>query len=190
MDVTARLYYDTGRGVVITFEHGRALFPPETAAREDSMKNTSTDPVILMVDDDPDDHLLVREALSENGRPANLLQLMDGKDLMSYLRGCDGRTGSSGSPRPDLILLDLNMPGKDGRETLRELKACTEADFRGIPVVVLTTSRDSGDVQACYNLGASSFIEKPSGFEQLVDIMRVLSSYWFDVARLPGAMHA
>lgn len=154
------------------------------------MKELSLDPVVLMVDDDPDDHLLVREALSENGRPANLQQLMDGQDLIEYLRGCSEEEDPSRPPRPDLILLDLNMPGKDGRDTLRELKSCADPDFRGIPVVILTTSRDAKDVQACYSLGASSFIEKPSGFEQLVDIMRVLSSYWFDVARLPKAMHA
>lgn len=154
------------------------------------MKEISPDPVILMVDDDPDDHLLVREALSENGRPANLQQLLDGEEVIEYLCSCGEGTDPSKPPQPDLILLDLNMPGKDGRETLRELKACSEPDFRGIPVVVLTTSRDAKDVKACYSLGASSFIEKPSGFDQLVDIMRVLSAYWFDVARLPKAVHA
>ncbi len=149
------------------------------------MENQPIEPIVLMVDDDPDDHLLVQEALAENGCTTRLQQLLDGGELLDYLHGRGKHASDSSPSRPDLILLDLNMPGMDGREALRVLKECPEPSVREIPVVVLTTSRDQMDVQTCYTLGASSFIEKPREFERLVEIMKVLVSYWFDVSRLP-----
>ena len=107
----------------------------------------------------------------------------NGEELLDYLsrRGKYSQPGSA--PRPGLILLDLNMPRKDGREVLRELKA--DSDLRRIPVVVLTTSQADTDIERMYELGANSFISKPVQFEALVNVMRSLGQYWFEVVELP-----
>lgn len=153
------------------------------------MMNQPRVPTIVMVDDDPDDHLLVREALLENGFSAEFHQLLDGQELIDFLYG-RGEFARDPAPRkPDLILLDINMPAMDGFETLRKLKACPEASIREIPVVILTTSREQEDVQTSYSLGACSYMEKPTGFEHLVGAMKVLLEYWFDVAQIPAGPH-
>ncbi|MBI5014948.1 MAG: response regulator [Deltaproteobacteria bacterium] len=139
--------------------------------------------VILLADDDEDDRLMARDALEE-ARLANELRFVeDGEDLLDYLhhRGKYARSGSA--PRPGLILLDLNMPRKDGREALREIKA--DPDLRRIPIVVLTTSKAEEDVQRTYDLGVNSFITKPVSFAALVEIMRTLGEYWFQIVQLP-----
>ena len=139
---------------------------------------------ILMVDDDLDDYYLVKEALLENGMLNDLRLVSDGMELMDYLFHRGKFTDSESSPLPSLILLDLNMPGKDGREALRELK--TYPMLRSIPVVVFTTSSDIDDITACYEMGASSFISKPNTFDSLIDTMRTLGKYWLNVAELPA----
>jgi CheY-like chemotaxis protein len=139
--------------------------------------------VILMADDDPDDRELTRDALRES-RLANELHFVeDGAALLDYLRrrGAYSRPGSA--PRPGVILLDLNMPRKDGREALREIKA--DPELRDIPIVVLTTSRAEQDIAQSYDLGANSFITKPVTFAGLVEVMRGLGNYWFDIVELP-----
>jgi CheY-like chemotaxis protein len=139
---------------------------------------------ILLADDDEDDRELTREAL-EDARLANDLRcVVDGQDLMDYLRG-EGRHATSElhAPRPGIILLDLNMPKKDGREALAEIKA--DPTLRGIPVVVLTTSKDEQDILRSYDLGVSSFITKPVTFVGLVEAMRAWSHYWFELVELP-----
>jgi CheY-like chemotaxis protein len=139
--------------------------------------------VILMADDDADDRELTRDAMAES-RLANELHFVeDGVELMDYLhhRGAYGLPGKA--PRPGVILLDLNMPRKDGREALREIKA--HPDLRNIPVVVLTTSKAEEDIARSYDLGANSFISKPVTFAGLVDVMRGLGKYWFDIVELP-----
>lgn len=146
-------------------------------------------PTIVMVDDDPDDHLLVREAFLENGFSTEFHQLLDGRELIDFLYGRGEFAQNPAPHKPDLILLDINMPAMDGFETLRKLKACTEASIREIPVVILTTSRDQEDVRTSYSLGACSYMEKPAGFEHLVESMKVLLAYWFDIAQLPGGPH-
>jgi CheY-like chemotaxis protein len=110
---------------------------------------------------------------------------VDGQDLLDYLRH-EGRyaDGTVDAPRPQIILLDLNMPRMDGREALAEIKA--DATLRQIPIVVLTTSRDSEDVFRTYDLGVNSFITKPNTFAGLVDLMRTWTQYWFEIAELPG----
>jgi CheY-like chemotaxis protein len=138
---------------------------------------------ILMVDDDPDDYYLVKEALMENGMSNDFRLVSDGIELMDYLFHRGKFTDSEDSPLPSLILLDLNMPGKDGREALREIK--TYPVLRSIPVVVFTTSRDAEDIIACYEMGASSFISKPNTFDSLVEAIRTLGKYWLNVAELP-----
>jgi CheY-like chemotaxis protein len=139
---------------------------------------------IVLADDDPDDRQLTRDAFVEN-RLANSLDCVeDGEELLDYLhrRGKFGNLG--GSPLPGLILLDLNMPRKDGREALKELKA--NPDFRRIPIVVLTTSKAEEDILRSYDLGVNSYITKPVTFKSLVEIVKVLGRYWFEVVELPA----
>ncbi len=148
------------------------------------MSDVAKSVVILMADDDADDRLLAKDALTEC-RLANDIQFVEnGEDLMDYLN----RRGKYGSPanvpRPGIILLDLNMPRKDGREALREIKA--DPELRRIPVVVLTTSNAQTDIGNIYALGANSFITKPVTFASLVEVMRALGKYWFDIVELPA----
>ena len=137
---------------------------------------------ILMAEDDPDDRLLACEAFEES-RLANELHLVeDGEELMDYLYR-RGEYDEASAPRPGVILLDLNMPRKDGREALREIKA--DPDLRRIPVVVLTTSKAEEDILRTYDLGVNSFIVKPVTFANLVEVMRALGRYWFEIVELP-----
>lgn len=140
---------------------------------------------ILMADDDPDDRLLAAEAMRES-RVANDLRFVeDGEQLLDYLRRRGPWADPASSPRPGVVLLDLNMPRMDGREALAAIKA--DPDLRRIPVVVLTTSRAEADVLRSYDLGANSFITKPVTFGGLVDAMRVLGRYWIEIVELPPA---
>jgi CheY-like chemotaxis protein len=139
---------------------------------------------ILMADDDEDDRVLTADALQRSRLINDLRFVVDGEDLMHYLRG-QGPYAEGGipAPRPGLILLDLNMPKKDGREALGEIK--TDPDLRRIPVVVLTTSRAEEDIVRTYDLGVNSFVSKPVTFEELAQAMQRLALYWFDLVELP-----
>lgn len=139
--------------------------------------------VILMADDDDDDRLLAQDALSESQLEGNLHFVENGEDLLDYLWRRGKYEPPVEAPRPGLILLDLNMPRKDGREALREIKS--DPELRRIPVVVLTTSKADTDIGAIYELGANSFISKPFQFEALVKVMKVLGQYWFKTVELP-----
>ena len=147
------------------------------------MSSTRKTITILMADDDEDDRMFAQDALVE-ARLANHIDFVeDGEELMDFLRH-RGKYENGNSPtRPGLILLDLNMPRKDGREALKEIKA--DPKLRQIPVVVLTTSKAQEDIFRTYDLGVSSFITKPVSFEGLVDIMKTLSKYWFEIVTLP-----
>lgn len=145
---------------------------------------TTTPIVILMAEDDADDRLLVREAFEESRLVNELRFVEDGEELLDYLKGRGRFAGEGSAPRPGLILLDLNMPRKDGREALREIKE--DADLRRIPVVVMTTSKAEEDIFRSYDLGASSFITKPVTFERLVDLMKTLGQYWIEFVELPN----
>jgi CheY-like chemotaxis protein len=138
--------------------------------------------VILMAEDDADDRLLARDALAECGLAEELRFVENGEELLDYLlqRG----KYDSQTPRPGLILLDLNMPVKDGREVLADIK--NNAALRRIPVVVLTTSRADTDIDRIYNLGANSFITKPVRYDSLVEVMRAISQYWLKIVELPA----
>ncbi len=139
--------------------------------------------VILMADDDPDDCMLAEEALREARLINELRTVADGEELLEYLRG-EGRYAAPGSaPRPGLVLLDLNMPRKDGREALREIKS--DPRLRRIPIVVLTTSRAEEDILRSYDLGVNSFCTKPVTFDGLVKLMRTMACYWFEIVELP-----
>jgi CheY-like chemotaxis protein len=135
---------------------------------------------ILLVDDDADDRFLTQEALRESTLTDAVHEAVDGEDALAFLRH-EGK--HLNAPRPDVVLLDLNMPLKDGRETLAEMKA--DPELRSIPVVVLTTSKAEEDIFRSYDLGASSFITKPVGFESFGAVMCDLSRYWSQVG-LPG----
>ena len=139
---------------------------------------------ILMVDDDPYACNLTRIAMEEGNVIADFRTVGDGSELFDYLyhRG-KYRDDPTSAPRPGLILLDLNMPRKDGREALSDLKA--DPALRQIPVVIMTTSYFEDDVRDTYAMGASSFITKPLSFDQLVETMQILSQYWFHLVQLP-----
>ncbi len=149
------------------------------------MTTTPTKPiVILMADDDADDRLLAKDALLECQMAGDLHFVENGEELMDYLCRRGNYAQPNAAPRPGLILLDLNMPKKDGREALREIKSNPE--LRKIPVVVLTTSKADTDIGQIYELGANSFISKPVTFDSLVNVMRILGNYWFEIVELPA----
>jgi len=139
--------------------------------------------VILIADDDPEDRMLVKEALEESRLKNKMAFVENGEELLDYLQNQGKFADKEAYPIPGLILLDLNMPKKDGREALKEIKA--DPHLRIIPIVVLTTSKAEEDILRTYNLGVSSFIAKPVTFSGLVDAMRTLSKYWFEIVELP-----
>lgn len=147
---------------------------------------------ILHVDDDPDDRLLVRDAMEESGCPGEIEFVENGEEMLDCLHRRGKFKALQNKPLPAMILLDLNMPLKDGREALREIKA--DPELRGIPVIVLTTSKAKDDIVRVYALGGSSFIIKPSSFKALVAVMATLHQYWINTVKLPitprGGSHA
>jgi CheY-like chemotaxis protein len=139
--------------------------------------------VILLADDDEEDRMLACDALAESRLSNDITCVTDGEDLMDYLHRRGNYAPPVEAPRPGLILLDLNMPKKDGREALREIKS--DPELRQISVVVLTTSKAEEDIYSSYDSGASSFISKPVTFEGLVEVMKGLGRYWFEIVDLP-----
>jgi DNA-binding response OmpR family regulator len=138
---------------------------------------------ILMIDDDEEDFTLVKEALASRGLKVDLYWAEDGDEAMNFLL----RRGEyANAQTPNLILLDLNMPGKDGFEVLRDLKA--RQDLRKIPVVILTSAVDDKSVSRGYNIGASSFMLKPLSFDEMAKAMQSLCEYWFALVELPKAI--
>jgi CheY-like chemotaxis protein len=147
------------------------------------MKQRGTPVPILMAEDDPDDRLLSQEALEEARLANKLYFVKDGEELMEFLCHQGRYTDILSAPRPGVILLDLNMPRMDGREALKEIKA--NPDLRRIPVIVLTTSKAEEDIMRSYDLGVNGYVTKPVHLEQLVEVMRTLGKYWFEVVELP-----
>ncbi|RYX79021.1 response regulator [bacterium] len=138
---------------------------------------------IVMADDDDDDYLLTKKALAESKLLNKLHRVKDGEELIEYLRH-EGQYENVGEyERPGIILLDLNMPRKDGREALREIKS--DPDLSSIPVVVFTTSKAEEDVYKTYQLGVNSFITKPVTFDNLIKVMQALGQYWLEIVELP-----
>lgn len=136
---------------------------------------------ILLADDDEDDRFLTREAFLKHFPISQMQFVEDGEELMEYLNRT-GRYKDSQAEMPELILLDLNMPRKDGREALQEIK--TDQRLRHIPVIVLTTSDAQEDVENSYFWGANSFITKPTSYQKLVDVTKAIGQYWFEVVRI------
>ncbi len=143
--------------------------------------------MILMADDDPDDRFLMKEAFEEARFPNELCFVEDGEELMDYLCHRGKYSSPNTAPRPNLILLDLNMPKKSGYEALSEIKA--EPDLRRIPIVILTTSQAEEDIFRTYDLGANSYITKPLSFESLVEIVSTLRKYWFEIVEPMNYCH-
>lgn len=138
---------------------------------------------ILMADDDSDDRMLTERALKKNNIVNDFRWVEDGEQLLDYLNRRGEYSDPEKSPRPGIILLDLNMPRKDGREALSEIKK--NESLRRIPVVVLTTSKEEEDILRSYDLGVNSYITKPVTFQGLVDAMNTIGRYWLDIVKLP-----
>lgn len=138
---------------------------------------------LLMAEDDPADILLTRKALEASRFLNDMHVVGDGQELLDYLRSEGGYADTPPPVRPDIILLDLNMPGMDGREALVEIRK--DEDLRRIPVVILTTSDADEDIVRTYDLGANSYIRKPVGLDGLIQAIRDLEHYWFELVKLP-----
>lgn len=136
---------------------------------------------LLLVEDDDGDAGLVRIAVRRGRHPCTLHHVKSGLEALAFLR----RIGEfRDAPRPDLVLLDLNLPGKSGHEVIEEIKG--DRVLRGVPLVVFSTSEAERDVNKAYQLGANSFISKPMDVEAFAAAIAIVQSYWFDIARLPG----
>lgn len=136
-----------------------------------------TQPYILIAEDDEDDRFLVQTAFAENGFTDNLIFVNDGLELSNYLEKIKSEEGST---VPIFILLDLNMPKKDGREVLKEMKQ--DIDLKKIPVVVFTTTKNEYEIKRCYELGANTYVVKPVSFESLVRVIKEIRTYWVNTA--------
>ncbi|MBM9502359.1 response regulator [Leptospira sp. 201903071] len=138
---------------------------------------------ILVAEDDPDDRLLMTEGFRENNLANPLHFVKDGEELFDFLKNQGEYSDIRKYPRPGFILLDLNMPKMDGREVLKSIKSIPE--FKKIPVIVLTTSREEEDMLQTYDLGANSFIRKPVDFNAFMETIRTLGEYWLEIVELP-----
>jgi CheY-like chemotaxis protein len=148
------------------------------------MVNENRPVEILLVEDNPGDERLTREALKEGKVYSNLHWVKDGVEAMEFLR----REGKhSGAPRPDIILLDLNLPKKDGREVLQDIK--NDNELKRIPVVVLTTSKAEEDVLRTYNLHANCYVTKPVDLEKFIVVVKSIDVFWLTVVTLPPNGH-
>lgn len=148
------------------------------------MKPSGQPIVIVIAEDDPDDRLLAKEALEESRVLNDLFFVEDGEELVDFLKQRGKYANAEKAPRPGLILLDLNMPRKDGREALKEIKA--DPELRRIPIVIMTTSKAEEDIFRSYDTGANSYITKPVTFEGLVETMKALGRYWVEFVELPS----
>lgn len=148
------------------------------------MKNAGKPITILMADDDADDRLMTKEAFEESRLVNDLRFVEDGVQLLDYLKRRGPYEDPASSPRPGLILLDLNMPKKDGREALKEIKA--DPKLKNIRIVILTTSKAEEDIYRTYDLSAASYITKPVTFAAMAEVVKVLGKYWLEIVDLPG----
>lgn len=149
------------------------------------MKHILKKPVVLLIaDDDEDDREMTREAFEENFVLNDIHFVADGVELTDYLFRRGAFTNPETSPRPGLILLDLNMPRMDGRQALQQIKS--HPDLRSIPVVILTTSQAEEDIIKSYNLGVNCFITKPVTFKDFIEVTQSVGRYWFEVVQLPS----
>jgi len=148
------------------------------------MSSNKDNIIILMADDDADDRMMANDAFEENRLGNELRFVEDGEELMDYLLRRGKYVDPESSPRPGIILLDLNMPRMDGREALKIIKS--DPDLHSIPIIVLTTSSAEEDIIRTYDLGVNSFITKPVTFEGLVDVIKKTGWYWLQIVELPA----
>lgn len=145
------------------------------------METRKTKPIeILLVEDNPGDVVLIKEALMEGKICNNLHVAADGVEAMKFLRM---QSGHADAPCPDLILLDLNLPKKSGREVLREVKS--DPDLKTIPVVILTSSKEEEDICTAYGDHANCYVTKPIGFDSFLNVVRSIEDFWFSIVKLP-----
>jgi CheY-like chemotaxis protein len=138
---------------------------------------------ILLVEDNPDDYESTCRAFKKANLSNPVVWCQSGRDALDYLK-CEGAYKDAGiSSRPGLVLLDLNMPGVDGRKTLEVIKQ--DNALKRIPVIILTTSADERDIKACYQAGANTYVQKPVSFDGLIEAIKRLKAYWFEIALLP-----
>ena len=147
------------------------------------MKTEMERKLILLAEDDPDDIYLISEAIDESKLPVHMMMVQDGEELLQYLHRKPPYEDPESSPRPDLILLDLNMPRVDGREVLEEIKS--DPALRMIPIIVLTTSKAEEDLERTYTAGASGFVTKPASFRGLREAIAKIGAYWLGTVDLP-----
>jgi len=147
------------------------------------MSEASKKLIILMAEDDEDDYLLTKDAFKEAKILNELHRVKDGEELMEYLLQEGRYADPTQSPKPMIILLDLNMPRKSGREALKEIKA--HPKLKSIPVIVMTTSKTEEDILLSYELGCNSFIRKPVSFADFVEVVRGFNRYWLEIVELP-----
>jgi len=145
------------------------------------LANTPRPISVLLVDDDPGDVLMIEEALESTGAPRTVYVVNDGEEALAFLR----QTGEfSQAPRPDVVLLDLNMPRMDGRQVLAEVKA--DAALRSIPIVVLTTSQSPADIMSSYSLHANAYVTKPMNLDDLTEVVHKIDYFFARIAALPS----
>ncbi len=140
--------------------------------------------VILVAEDDDDDFLLTEEAFNEVRLLNSIRRVHNGEELMNYLLNMEEYADPASAPRPGLILLDLNMPRKDGRTALKEIKG--HERLRTIPVIIMTVSEADVDILRSYELGACSYIRKPVVFSEMLKVVTLFKKYWFEIVELPG----
>lgn len=145
--------------------------------------STRTEQSILLVEDSPEDYEVTLRAFRKANLVNPLFRCQDGDEALDYLYQRGRYADPERAPRPGLILLDLNLPGTDGRQVLAQIKS--DAELRTIPVIVLTTSADERDIESCYRAGANSYIQKPVSLEAFLRAVQLLKSYWLEVAILP-----
>lgn len=149
------------------------------------MKKNKKSVVILIAEDDDDDFLLAKEAFEEYNLVNEIFRVKNGEELLDFLHRRGQFKDPQKAPFPFLILLDLNMPRMDGREALKEIKA--DAELRKIPIVIMTVSKEEEDIIRSYDLGANSYIRKPVRFTEMVEIVKTIGKYWFEIVELPSA---
>lgn len=148
-----------------------------------SKQITSPNQLIMIVEDSDEDFEATKRAFSKSNLKNPIIRFADGDEALDYLFRRGEHSDPENSPHPGMILLDLNLPGTDGREVLHEIKNCK--DLKKIPVIVLTTSDDKRDIDSCYDEGANSYVQKPVDLEGLFDAIARLKDYWFEVVILP-----
>ncbi|MBC7848312.1 MAG: response regulator [Chitinophagaceae bacterium] len=139
--------------------------------------------MVLVAEDDADDRLLIQKAFTKGCETGDLVYVEDGDQLMRYLKRQAPYNNEEKYPRPQIVLLDLNMPKKDGREALKEIKS--DKELCKIPVIIFTTSKQQEDIESMYMLGSNSYITKPSSFDGLLSIAKEIETYWFHTVELP-----